>query len=391
MSQIKQNQEPGRDKMERAYILLLEQGHFFVHDTIHDQRKSSILLKRHLAFCICILLMLTGCTQPERLSSNERPQDESIAIKGIETQESLDLGWLLLAENKDTLYDGGYQLMNLKSQENSKATTIDFQKIMNDLIQRKIIAEGCENTYLEHFTEDGRKAYFLSDQSSTEKIIEGYDFIDQKAFIRGTFTRDDGNLDNYIALFTPDHTQYVTNSQEGLALYDLEKQRKIRLLFPNEKESGIERQLYAFSKDNQKILVSESNDYVIYDVKNSKEQYRNPSLAKAMTKLDQGTTELAMQYDEQGKGNFYLVKGDDVRPLDLPAEANNAVLAPDKKTIIYTLRTSKDFRIRDLTTGEDRTLRSLPSNYTIRFWFPPDVLPQSITQHTVEGIKLKDG
>lgn len=277
--------------------------------------------------------------------------------------------------------------MNLKYPENSKVTTIDFQAIMNDLIQRKIIAVDCENTYLEHFTEDGRKAFFISDKSSTEKTIEGYDFIDQKVFITGTFNSDAGNLDNYIALFTPDHTQYVANSQEGLALYDLEKQKKIRLLFPNEKEGGIERRLYAFSKDNQKILVSESNDYVIYDVTNSKERYRNPSLAKAMIKLGQGTTELAMQYDEQGKANFYLVKDDDARQLDFPVETNDAVLAPDKKTVIYKLRTSKDFNLRNLTTGEDRTLRNMSSNYAIRFWFPPDVLPQSITQHAVEEIK----
>ncbi|KPV61215.1 hypothetical protein QJ48_01025 [Paenibacillus sp. A3] len=120
------------------------------------------MLKRYLAFCICFLLMLTGCSQPERLSSNERPQDESVAItpEGMikepapntapkETPEPLDLGWLLLAENKDTLYDGGYQLMNLKYPETSKVTTIDFQAIINDLIQRKIIAVDCENTYLE--------------------------------------------------------------------------------------------------------------------------------------------------------------------------------------------------------------------------------------------------
>ncbi|KPV61214.1 hypothetical protein QJ48_01020 [Paenibacillus sp. A3] len=149
--------------------------------------------------------------------------------------------------------------------------------------------------------------------------------------------------------------------------------------------------MYAFSKDNQKILVSEANDYVIYDVTNSKEQYRSPSLAKAITKLDQGTTELAMQYDEQGNANFYLVKGDDVRLLDFPAETNDVVLAPDKKTVIYKLRTSKDFNLRNATTGEDRTLRNIPSNYMIRFWFPPDVLPQSITQHAVEEIKQKDG
>ncbi|WP_139074707.1 hypothetical protein [Paenibacillus elgii] len=358
------------------------------------------MLKRYLAFCICFLLMLTGCSQPERLSSNERPQGESVAPMGTirepdtapkETPEPLDLGWLLLAENKETLYDGGYQLMDLKYPESSKVTTIDFQAIINDLIQRKIIAVDCENTHLEHFTEDGRKAFFISDKSSTEKIIEGYDFIDQKVFIRGTFTRDDGDLDNYIALFTPDHTQYIANSQEGPALYDLGNQRKMRLIFPNEKESGIERRLYAFSKDNQKILVSEANDYVIYDVTSSKEQYRSPSLAKVMTKLGQGTTELAMQYDEQGKANFYLVKDDDVRLLDFPAETNGAVLAPDKKTVIYKLRTSKDFNLRNVTTGEDRTLRNMPSNYTIRFWFPPDVLPQSITQQAVEEIKQKDG
>ncbi|KEQ26479.1 hypothetical protein [Paenibacillus tyrfis] len=368
------------------------------------------MIKKYLAFCICLLLMLTGCSQPEQLSSNKRSQNENVAITPKEIKEpvpntapketpepshsekkSIDLGWLLLAENKDTLYDGGYQLINLKSPENSKVAAVDFQAIMNDLIQRKIIAVNCENTYLEHFTKDGRKAYFISDKSSTEKIIEGYDFIDQKVFIKGTFTRDAGNLDNYIALFTPDHTQYIANSEEGLVLYDLEKQKKIRVLFPTEGESGIERRLYAFSKDNQKLLVSESNDFVVYDVKSSKELYRNPNLAKAMTKLDQGITEIAMQYDEQGKTNFYLVMDDEVRLLDFPAETNDAVLAPDKKTIIYKLRSSKDFNLRDLTTGEDRILHGIPSNYTIRFWFPQDVLPPSITRHAVEGIGQKDG